>query len=148
MVLKSTKTFRGSVSGGLLVGVHISLKNMNKLDDSWNAQAILYLPWNNIESQEWQATWKPETIGPNVQKPPTSSLSALVEETLRQLTQHINLGTGLTHPLDKKHAERAIANLRASGHSFDPAEVRRWAQRNGWSSKAAADLEAIAQTSR
>jgi hypothetical protein len=143
MTLESVQTFRGSASHGLLVGAHISVKDMNKLDDSWNAQAIVYLPWNDAEGQEWQATWRPETIGPNTQNLAASSLPMAVEEALGQLTQSINLGTGLTHPSDKKHAERVIARLRADGHSLEPAEVRRWAQRNGWSSKAAADLESI-----
>jgi hypothetical protein len=145
MTLESVQTFRGSASHGLLVGAHISVKDMNKLDDSWDTQAIMYLPWNDAEGQEWQATWKPETIGPSTQKPPASRLSKLAEEALGQLTRSINLGTGLGHPSDKKHAERVIDKLRAEGHSFDPAEVRRWAQRNGWSSKAAADLETIAR---
>jgi hypothetical protein len=145
MTLQSVQTFRRNASNGLLVGAHISVKDMSKLDDSWDAQAIVYLPWNDAEGQEWQATWKPETIGPSIQKLPASSLSALVEEALSQLTQSINLGTGLGHPSDKKHAERVIDKLGADGHSFDPAEVRRWAQRNGWSSKAAADLESIAR---
>lgn len=145
MTLESTQTFRGNARHGLLVGAHISFKDMSKLDDVWDAQAIIYLPWNDMEGQEWRATWKPETIGPNTRNPPASDLSIPVEEALRQLTQHINLGTGLGHPSDKKHAQRVIANLRAGGHSFDPSEVRRWAQRNGWSSKAAADLESIAR---
>jgi hypothetical protein len=127
------------------VGAHISFKDMNKLDDSWGAQAVVYLPWNDREDQEWRATWRPETIGPDTWKAPASNLPKSVENALGQLTQSINLGTGLTHPSDKKQAVRVIAGLRAAGHSFDPVEVRRWAQRNGWSSKAAADLEAIAR---
>jgi hypothetical protein len=127
------------------LGAHISIEDMNKLDDTLGARAIFYLPWREIEGQEWQATWKPEAIGSSTQKPPASSLPAPVEEALGRLTQHINLSTGLGHPSDKRHTERVIANLRADGHSFDPVEVRSWAQRNGWSSKAAADLEAIAR---
>jgi hypothetical protein len=121
---------------------------MNKLDDSWGAQAIMYLPWNDTEGQEWQATWHPETVGPKTHNTSPSSLPKAVEEALHQLTKAINLGTGLGHPSDKKHAERTIDRLRADGHSFDPAEVRRWAQRNGWSSDAAADLEAVARKRR
>jgi hypothetical protein len=131
MTLESVQTFRGNASHGLLLGAHISVKSMNKLDDSGDAQAIVYLPWSNEEGREWQATWKPETIGSRTQKLPASSISTQVEEALSQLTQSINLGTGLGHPLDKKHAERVIGKLRADGHSFDPVEVRRWAQRNG-----------------
>jgi hypothetical protein len=49
---------------------------------------------------------------------------------------------------EPKRAQRVIANLRADGHSFESTEVRRWTQRNGWSSRAAADLEAIARKRR
>lgn len=148
MTLESGQTFRPSAGQGLLVGAHISVKDMNKLDDSWGAQAIMYLPWNDTEGQEWQATWHPETVGPKTHNTSPSSLPKAVEEALHQLTKAINLGTGLGHPSDKKHAERTIDRLRADGHSFDPAEVRRWAQRNGWSSDAAADLEAVARKRR
>jgi hypothetical protein len=145
MTLESVQTFRAHAVHGLLVGAHISVKDMNKLDDSLGAQAIVYLPWNDPEGREWQATWNPETIGPSATKVSAAGLSTPVEEALGQLTRSINLGTGLGHPSDKKHAERVIDKLRADGHSFDPAEVRRWAQRNGWSSNAAADLESIAR---
>jgi hypothetical protein len=77
--------------------------------------------------------------------PSVSILPGPVEEALERLTQTINLSTGLSHPSDKKHAERTIAELRQEGHSFHPVEIRRWAQRNAWSSNAAANLEAIAR---
>jgi hypothetical protein len=148
MTLESGQTFRPSAGQGLLVGAHVSIKDMNKLDDSWSAQAIMYLPWSDAEGQEWQATWNPQTVGAKTQDTPTSSLAKAVEEALHQLTQAINLGTGLGHPSDKKQAERTIDKIRADGHLFDPAEIRRWAQRNGWGSNAAADLEAVARKRR
>lgn len=145
MTLESGQTFRPSDGYGLLVGAHISTKDMNKLDDSWGAQAIMYLPWSDAEGQEWRATWHPETVGANVQNIPLSTLPKPVEDALRQLTKAVNLGTGLNHPSDRKRAEHTINDLRADGFSFDHAEVRRWAQRNGWSSSAAEDLESIAR---
>jgi hypothetical protein len=131
MTLESAQTFRTTTHQGLLIGAHISVKDMNKLDDSWGAQAIVYLPWNDTEGKEWQATWRAEVIGVEREAVPRSSLSMPVEDALRRLTEIINLGTGLGHPSDKKHAERTIGQLRDDGHSFDPVEVRRWAQRNG-----------------
>ncbi len=95
--------------------------------------------------KDWQATWGARIIGATTAPAPTVSLPGPVEEALESLTQAINLGTGLNHPSDKKHAGRTIARLRQEGHSFDPVEVRRWAQRNGWSSSAAADLEKVAR---
>ena len=141
LTLESVQTFRGG--RGLLVGVHIPIRNMNRLDDSWEAQAIMYLPWNDEEGQEWWATWKPQTIGPSVQRPAAGNLAAVVEEALLRLTRSINLGSGLNHPSDKEHAERVVSRLRAEGQLLDPEEVRRWAQRHAWSSNAASELEAI-----
>ncbi|MGY3585523.1 hypothetical protein ACVIGB_005423 [Bradyrhizobium sp. USDA 4341] len=145
MVLESPQTFRPTAAQGLLVGVHISTKDMAKLDDAWGAQAILFLPWSDNESQEWKATWHPTTFGQKGPEALASTLSEPVQEALVRLTESINLGTGLSHPSDKKHAERTFDKLRSEGHSFDPIEVRRWAQRNNWSSNAAADLESVAR---
>jgi hypothetical protein len=148
MVLDSPQTFRSTSGQDLLIGAHISIKDMAKLDDAWGAQAIVYLPWNDSEAQEWKATWQPKTIGQKAQDTSTPGLSKPVEEALARLTRMINLSMGLGHPSDKKHAERTFDQLRAEGHSFDPAEIRRWAQRHTWSSGAAEDLEAVARKSR
>ena len=148
MTLESGQTFRPFVGQGLLVGAHVSIADMNKLDDSYGAQAIMYLPWTDDDGKEWQATWNPQIVGAETQNIPSGNLPDAVEKALSRLTQTINLGTGLGHPSDKKHAERTIDKLRADGHSFDPAEIRRWAQRHGWSSSAAADLEGVARKPR
>ncbi len=86
MKLESAQTFRGSWSEGLLIGAHISDKDMNKLDDSMGAQAIVYLPWNDTEGKEWQATWGAQIIGTAAAPAPTGSLPEPVEEALRSLT--------------------------------------------------------------
>ena len=90
----------------------------------------------------------PEPQAQTQSAPPNSGLSTHVENALQRLTDTINLGTGLNHPSDKKHAERTFDKLRADGHAFDPVEVRRWAQRHNWSSGAAAELEAVARKRR
>lgn len=145
MVLESPATLRSSFNQGLLVGAHISIKDMAKLDDTWGTQGIMFLPWVDSEAQEWKATWQPETIGQKGPEASASGLSEPVQEALVRLTDSINLGTGLNHPSDKKHAERTFDKLLSEGHSFDPVEVRRWAQRHNWSSSAAANLEAVAR---
>ena len=147
MTLQSAKTFRGHTFEGMLVGAHISLKDMSKLDGSYS-QAIVYLPWTDAEGQEWQATWNAQTIGPETWKSSAKLLPPAVEEALSSLTRLINLGTGLDHRSDKEHVERAIAKMRAEGHSLDATEIRRWAQRHGWSSGAASDLEKVVRNQR
>jgi hypothetical protein len=145
MTLESPSTFRNSASRGLIVGAHISDRDMAMIDDSWDAQAIMFLPWSETEGRAWQATWKPETIGPSTWTAPVSALAAPVEEALEMLTRNINLGSGLGHPSDKALAVKVIGRLRAEGHPLDPVEIKRWALRHAWSSHAASDLEAIAK---
>jgi hypothetical protein len=147
MVLESPATLSPNLAPGLIVGAHISDKAMAKIDDARNAKAILYIPWNETEGREWQATWHPTTIGPATWSASAATLPSEVEDELMRLTQLINLGTGLNHPSDKAHARRAIAALKAAGHSLDPAEIKRWARRHRWSSHAAAELETIAKKS-
>jgi hypothetical protein len=118
---------------------------MAKIDEAPNGNAILYIPWNETEGQEWQATWQPETIGPSTWKAAAAALPNEVEDALMQLTRSINLGTGLNHPSDKAHARSVIARLQKTGHSLEPAEIKRWARRHSWSSHAAAELETIAK---
>jgi hypothetical protein len=148
MTLESAQTFRSHTYQGLLVGAHISVEDMSKLDDSFGAKALMYIPWTGGDEQEWRKTWRPETLGPSPEAASQENLPLLVEEALRELTERVNLGTGLVHPSDKEDAQRVMTQLKADGHSFDPAEVRRWARRNGWSSHAAKDLEKIAQKRR
>lgn len=143
MTLESPQTFRNSVSPGLVVGAHISESDMAKIDDSWDAQAILYMPWTEAEGRAWQATWKPETIGVSTWAAPASALSDPVKRELEKLTRNINLGSGLAHPSDKALAVKIIGRLLSEGHQLDPVEVKQWALRHAWSSHAASDLEAI-----
>jgi hypothetical protein len=148
MVLASPQTVRNVTNPGLLVGAHISSSDMEKLDDSWDAQAIMFMPWNEPEGRAWQATWSPETIGPNTWSAPASTLSPAVVEGLELITRNINLGSGLAHPSDKALAVKIIGKLKSEGHDFDPAEIKAWAQRHHWSSNSASDLEAIAAKAR
>jgi hypothetical protein len=144
MSMVSQRTFPRYVPQGLVIGAHISFDAMESIDDGCDAKAILYMPWNEKEGVEWLATWQATVIGPNNWSVPSSTLTAPVEAALSSLTQNINLSTGLGHPSDKASAVRTIGNLRAAGQHFDPREIRRWARRHGWSSKAASDLEALA----
>jgi len=143
--LESHETFSSSsVHSGLIVGAHVGPKTMAKIDDAPDAQAILYLPWNEVEGREWQATWQPETIGPASWDAPTAALSKEVEDELLKLTRLVNIRS-MSHASDKESARVVIAGLRAAGHSIDPAEINRWALRHHWSSRAAAELEKIAK---
>ena len=146
LTLESQATFSRSLAPGLIVGAHISDSEMAKIDDAPNDNAILYIPWNETEGREWQATWQPETIGPSTWKAPAAALPNEVQDALMQLTRSMNLGTGLNHPSDKAQARAVIARLQKAGHSLDPVEIKRWALRHNWSSRAAAELEAIASS--
>lgn len=145
MSLEGSQTFRASFGQQLLVGLHLSSKDMAKLDDAVGPTAIVFVPWSESEAQEWKQTWQPQTIGPIGAPVATTGLSQPVIDALTSLTELINLGTGLNHPSDKQHAKNTIAKLRQAGHAFDPVHVRDWALRHGWSSGAAAELEKLAR---
>jgi NTP pyrophosphatase (non-canonical NTP hydrolase) len=145
MQLESPQTFRISTPHQMIMGAHVSTADMEKADNSRSARVIFYLPWGEQEAQEWLDTWEPEIVGEAKQAATKLTLPDAVEDALKNLTQHINLSTGLGHPSDKAHAVRAIEHLISDRQTVDPLSVRRWALRHGWSSSAASELEIIVQ---
>ena len=61
------------------------------------------------------------------------------------LTRHINLSTGLINLSDKRSAIELLKILRDNRELYDPASLRAWALRHGWTPEGAEDLEKYAQ---
>ena len=143
LCLESPQTLRNKMSSGVVLAAHISIKDMEIVDATHSANAILFLPWIEEEGKQWLSTWMPKVIGPNTWNASGGTLDSEVEAALDRLTRNINLGSGLGHPSDLAAARRVIATLKSDGHPIDPEEIRRWALRHNWSATAAETLKKI-----
>jgi hypothetical protein len=63
---------------------------------------------------------------------------------LRELTDSVNLSSGLGHPNDRSSAIEVLAILRDAGLSFTPEGVRAWLVAQGhWQPAHANDVESV-----
>jgi hypothetical protein len=144
MTLSSLATFEHFHSYGMVIGIYLTSKGRDILDSA-SARAIVLLPWTEEEGKNWMATWNPIVLGPDTWHVAQDKLSSEVEKALGQLTAVINLSTGLSHPLDKKHAQAAFARLKATGHAPSSELIRQWALQHNWRPGDAQDLKQLAE---
>lgn len=133
---KSTRTIGQATKVGL--AFYVSNDAIRKLDDL-DFGCLIYIPWADQDGEQWAKKWDAEphsgkTTGADIALPP-----ALVD-SLTSLTHCVNLSTGLGHPSDKNHAKRCFSEAKASGLTWDPSEVEKWAVRNGWNAEFAKEL--------
>jgi hypothetical protein len=129
----------------LLLSAHLSTSDMRKVDDSLSPSAIVFLPWSDAEGKEWLSTWQPSIWGSSTWQVAAPTMDPAVTAALEDLQRHVNVTTGLPHPTDKRAANEAFKALKQGGHQIDADEVRKWALRNDWDQRGAAELAAVAK---
>ena len=72
-------------------------------------------------------------------------MSPLVKEALKSLTDRVNLSTGLSHYSDESSAKEIFKLLYKEGEQLVASEIAVWAMENGWKSKGAQQLGALAE---
>jgi hypothetical protein len=121
-------------------------KDMLKaLDSVRNLKVAVVIPWHMEEISEWIRAWNPIILGKEHGEAERLITNPVVEEAMAMLTRHINLSTGLINPSDRRSAIELLKILRDNGDLYDPASLRAWALRHGWTPEGAEDLESYAQ---
>lgn len=69
----------------------------------------------------------------------------ILQKALEAITSRTNLSTGLTHPNDMNAAKEMFKRLHSEGVILFANEISSWAQMNGWKTKDAEELGALAQ---
>lgn len=142
--LETQQTFRGLSAPAIVMGVYVTKKMLDQIDNKRTISSVVVIPWSMDEVDEWRRTWTPIIVGQAPAAPDKLIKDPLVEEALKTLTDRINLGTGLLHPSDKKAAVQLLRLLQQEGKKFDPASMRAWAVRNGWTPQGADQLKEVA----
>jgi len=127
---------------GIVLAVHLDLKNMEVVDELPNVQGIVFLPWTPGESEAWRTTWNATVVGaPATQD--EAKLDARIVEELTTLTSTTDGTNHLAHALDREKAQKALDSIKEKGIAYDPDELRRWLLRNKWRSEDVVELLAM-----
>ena len=137
----SVATVQNARTPSVGLAFYLSKRDIQKLDDL-NFEILIYVPWLDKDGSIWAEKWDAITHGASDSNN-TINLPPEVQKSLVALTACVNLSTGLGHPSDKDHAKRKFAALRSAGITWNACELEKWAVRNGWKAKDAAELSKL-----
>lgn len=145
MNLVSYKSVSPWNSYGMVIGVYLATESHDVLDSLTSSQAVMLLPWLEDEGKDWLMTWPNVNIlGKNTWNVHPMPLPQNVESVLHQLTNGINITTGISHPSDLATAKVALGRIKPYIAGFASNDIRKWAKRNGWRPEDAKDLAQLA----
>ena len=145
LTCETKRTFKNYMSTEVILCVFPDEGMLKALDSIRNLKVAVAVPWSMEEVSEWVRAWNPVILGKEHGEAERLIANPVVEEAMVMLTRHINLSTGLINPSDRHSTIELLKILRDSGESYDPASLRAWALRHGWSPQGAEDLERYAQ---
>jgi hypothetical protein len=143
--LFTARNLRPNYTGRPILAVWVDDDDMEKVEEL-APSAICAIPWSRADLEVWKAAWAPLDL--RTGQPagePLSISNRVVEAALEDLTNHVNLSTGLAHPDDKRAAVWTFRLLRQAGERYDPSRIRAWAVRHGWSMKYARELAELSE---
>lgn len=132
---------------GPILAAFPSKKLLDKLDGLQGVTDIIVVPWTMEEAEFWIQAWGAEELGTTSSgRAAAPQLDPIVESALRNLTQSVNLSTGITHPSDRQAALDTFRVLSRNRIAYHPKDVRAWlVGKGGWEPKDADAVQNIAQ---
>lgn len=102
----------------LVLAFGMDLKDLEVIDDYSCVKYIVAIPWIKKKTMPWVERWKAIEISNKTEESisPDLSLSPIAKEALNELTEAINVNTGIIHPMDNALAKTYIRTL----HKYDP----------------------------
>jgi hypothetical protein len=87
------------------------------LDNYYFVKYIIAIPWQRQLSDKWIKTWRAiEISGKGSEDDSFPEPSCIVKLAMQQLTDSINMSTGISHPMDNNRAKTIIRAL----HKYEP----------------------------
>lgn len=121
---------------------------LDALDAIRDVSAMLVVPWSMQEVDHWVSIWNAKELG--VRKKSNKAehiINRVVEEALRDISDRINVPTGIEHQTDRDLTVQALLILKDGGEKFTPHSLKSWLVANGgWKATLAQEVaEAAAE---
>lgn len=130
----------------LIITCGLDSEDVLKIDNYYSIIGIIAIPWLRNSLNKWVQTWSAENIRGEVAAAYPEP-SCIVIKALIELTESINMSTGIHHPSDEKLAKTSILSLHKYETSIDADIVGAYLVRElGWNTKHAKDVETLINT--
>lgn len=125
----------------LVLAFGMDLEDLEKLDDYYSVKYIVAIPWLREKTMPWVERWQAKEIMGREGKLYAPTVSCIVKEAMLELSNLINMSTGITHPSDNALAKTYIRALHKYEPSIDAAGVVSYLVTElGWTSAHANDV--------
>ena len=138
-----------SSSNDIVIAFGMDLEDLEVLDDYYCVKYIIAVPWLKDKTMPWVRRWNAEEISGKNTSPSASasSLSDVAKVAFKDLTDSINMSTGISHPYDNSQAKTYIRAL----YKYEPslqaeAVVSYLVTELGWTSMYANDVGKLIST--
>jgi len=146
---ETKKTYNDSYTPSeVVITCGLDSEEVFPFDDFYSVKAIIAIPWLRDGLQKWVQTWNPIELRGNQQAVvayPEPSL--IVKKAMEELTESINMSTGISHPMDEERAKTFILALHKYESSLDADIVGAYLIRElNWETDHAKDVEKLINT--
>jgi len=129
--LESHRTFNEHGNDCIIVALGQNSDVLFDLECINRIRAIVALPWVQDECDDWASAFGVLELGNGAQVN-QQTLPCEVEKALEQLTNAINLSTGITHTGDEDLAKTFIRALHQGGFNLDVPPIKAYLAENNW----------------
>lgn len=117
------------------------------IDVFYSVKAIIAIPWLADSLEKWLQTWNPTELRGNQQAAVYPEPSCIVKKALQDLTNRINISTGISHPSDEEQAKTLILALHENETNLDADVVGAYLVRElNWDTNHSKDIEKLITT--
>jgi hypothetical protein len=99
----------------------------------------------SIENESWKRSWNAPDASTGASAGAEATITnPVVEAALRDLTDRVNLTTGIAHPSDEGATVELFRLFREAHEPIESEAIKAWAVRNGWWPRHARRLAEVA----
>lgn len=126
----------------------IDSEDIFKIDDYHSVKYIIAIPWLRKFTEKWIKTWNAvEISGKGNPDEKFQDPSCIVKKAMEDLSNSINMSTGILHPMDEDRAKTYIRALHKYEPKLDPDIVGAYLIRElNWDTQYAKDIQKLIET--
>lgn len=127
--------------GDILVTLGLDSDDVLTLEDNSETVAIVAYPWSKGGVEKWARISGAIEIRSGSSATSISLPDCIVQAALTELTESINMATGISHPSDEEEAKTFIRALHGKGYRLVEVEIETFLIQNlGWEKQHANEL--------
>lgn len=146
---ETKKTYNDSYTPSeIVITCGLDSEDVLPIDDFYSVKAIIAIPWLVDGLDKWVQTWNPTEIRGNQQAVAAyPEPTCIVKKAMQDLTDSINMTTGISHPSDEEQAKTYILALHKYETNLNADIVGAYLVRElNWDTDHAKDIEKLINT--